>query len=261
MPDYSTICEKAARAGGAVLLDWVGRFEVHEKAPSDLVTEADLASQQVIRQLILDAYPEHRFLGEEDSADPTSDQKSTYRWLVDPLDGTTNYVHQLKNYSVSVALEDNGRLITGAIYNPVTDQCYTASSGQGAFLDGQGISTSQVRRMSQALVAASFPAKLTRKSLAIDQFIEVLLACQSVRRMGSAALNLAYVAAGCLDAYWSTTTKPWDVAAGALLVQEAGGIITSLDGGPFQLSEASFVVAANKTLHEQFLGILDAQSQ
>ena len=144
-------------------------------------------------------------------------------WVVDPLDGTTNYVHQVPHYAVSVALVKRGRPIAGTIYEPISDECYTALAGGGATLNGRTLQTSRVERLDQALVAASFSAKVAPDSYEIDQFVAALLACQAVRRTGSAALNLAYVAAGRFDAFWAMTTKPWDVAAGILLVRGGGG--------------------------------------
>ena len=255
MPDYLTLCEQAARAGGEVLQSWIGRFEVHEKGPSDLVTEADWASQEAIRKIVLTAFPHHGFISEE--GDGHLDASAEYCWVVDPLDGTTNYVHQLPHYAVSIALLYHGRPIVGAVLDPMHDECFSATKGEGAKLNGQPIRTSQVRDLSQALVAASFSAKVEPNSLEIDQFIAALLACQAVRRTGSAALNLCYVAAGRLDAFWALSTKAWDVAAGILLVEEAGGVVTRLDGGPLALELSHPVASATRQLHEQFRSLLE----
>ncbi|MBI3462818.1 MAG: inositol monophosphatase, partial [Planctomycetes bacterium] len=218
MPEYIKICEEAARAGGAVLLDWAGRFSAREKGPSDLVTEADLASQEIIRQRLLTAFPDHAFLGEEDEIRQIDDGRP--RWIVDPLDGTMNYVHGVPDYSVSVALVHQGQTLAGTVFNPVTRECFTAASGQGAFLNGARLRTSGVTSTAQALVAMSFAPRVRRDSPDVARFIEAIEACQGLRRMGSAALNLAYVAAGRYDAYWTTNTKAWDVAAGILLIRE-----------------------------------------
>ena len=254
MPDFKTTCEDAARAGGAVLLDWAGRFAVREKGPADLVTEADFASQQVIRERLLSAFPDHGFVGEENGEDIRPE--AAYRWIVDPLDGTTNYVHQLPQYSVSVALEHEGRIIAGTVFDPVADECFSAARGQGAFLNGRRLIVSRVRELPQALVAASFPACVRRDAQEIKDFIEVLLVAQAVRRMGSSALNLCYVAAGRFDAYWATETKTWDVAAGFLMIEEAGGVISNLQGAPYDLRKPRFVAAANEALQQQIIGVL-----
>jgi myo-inositol-1(or 4)-monophosphatase len=253
MPNYLTVCEQAARAGGAVLLDWIDRFEVKEKGPSDLVTEADLTSQRVIREFLLGTFPEHGFLGEEGVDERGS---GSCRWIVDPLDGTTNYAHRLPQFCVSVALEDAGEVIAGTIFDPMSGECFTAAAGQGAWLNGKPIRVSKVTELGQALAAVSFPARVPRGSPLIQDFIEVLHQAQAIRRMGSSALNLAYLAAGRLDAYWATDTKTWDVAAGWLLVQEAGGVVTGLGGEPRNLAHPHFVAAATPSLHAQMLATL-----
>src|SRR5687768_15961356 len=141
MHDYLTVCESAARAGGAVLLDWIDRFAVREKGPADLVTEADLASQNTIRDLLLSTFPDHAFLGEESSELP---EDKPYRWIVDPLDGTTNYVHQVPQYAVSVALTHQGKLLVGTVYDPVSQECFTAAAGKGAWLNGRRLEVSRI---------------------------------------------------------------------------------------------------------------------
>lgn len=263
MPDFLTVCEQAARAGGAILLDWQERFTAREKAPKDLVTEADLASQQAIRQIVLGAFPDHDFLGEEDAALDIREKSGTsggrpaeYRWIVDPLDGTANYVHKLQTFAVSIALEQNGRIIVGVVFDPISGELYHAVSGQGAFLNGARLNTSGCRQLEQAMVAFSFSPNVERASLEIRRFIEVLLATQSVRRLGSAALNLAYVAAGRLDSYWATSVKSWDVAAGVLLVREAGGILTHVSGGAFDLENPEFLASASADLQQRMLDVL-----
>jgi myo-inositol-1(or 4)-monophosphatase len=253
MLDYLTTCEQAARAGGAVLLDWIDRFAIREKGPSDLVTEADLASQQVIRDLLLGTYPTHGFLGEEGSPEA---HEGEFRWIVDPLDGTTNYAHGLPQFCVSVALEQAGKVVAGTIFDPISGECFSAAAGEGAALNGHKIHTSAITEMSRALAAVSFPARVPRGSPLIADFVEVLHQAQAIRRMGSSALNLAYLAAGRLDAYWATDTKTWDVAAGWLLVQEAGGTLTGLQGEPCNLERPHFVAAATPELHAQMLAVL-----
>lgn len=237
-----------------MLLDWAGRFAVREKGPSDLVTEADFASQQVIRQHVLSAFPDHGFVGEENGENFRPD--APYRWIVDPLDGTTNYVHQLPQYAVSIALERQGRVVAGTVFDPVANECFTAAAGQGSFLNGRRLRVSNVNELSQALVAASFPAHVERDAQEIGDFIEMLLRAQALRRMGSSALNLCYVAAGRFDAYWATETKMWDVAAGFLMIEEAGGVISNLQGGPYDLHKPRFVAAANAALQQQIIAVL-----
>lgn len=251
MTEYLTVCEKAARAGGQVLLDWAGRFSVREKGRSDLVTEADLAAQATIRRILLAAFPEHGFLGEEgDYRESTADG---FRWIVDPLDGTTNYVHGVPQFAVSIALERQGTLLAATVYDPTADECFTATVGEGARMNGRPIHVSSVDTLPQALVAVSFPTNVNRQSPDIAAFVEVLLVSQAVRRMGSAALNLAYVAAGRFDASFATDTKAWDVAAGWLLVREAGGIVTNFKGQSPTLSPARFVASSCPVLNTELL--------
>lgn len=252
--EFLAVCERAARAGGQVLLDWADKFEVREKGPSDLVTEADLASQDAIREVILRAYPEHGFVGEESSA--PFDAEAEFCWIVDPLDGTTNYVHRLPHFAVSIGLVSRGEPVAGVIFDPMHGECFTAGRGQGARLNGRPIRVSSATNLSQALVAASFSAKVEAGSDEIAQFEAALLQCQAVRRTGSAALNLAYVAAGRFDAFWAVSTKSWDVAAGVLLVTEAGGVVSHYRGQAFDLRSPHPAVTASGELHQQFLELL-----
>ena len=257
MPDFVQVCEKAARAGGEVLLDWQGRFAVREKGPADLVTEADVAAERRIREVILGEFPDHLVLGEEEAGGETgTGTESPFRWLVDPLDGTTNYVHQLPMYSVSIALESAGRILAATVYNPADTECYVAGAGQGAYLNGRRLATSDVSRLRDALVAVSFGPAVVTDSAEVARFLQVLPTCQAVRRFGSAALNLCYLAAGRIDAYWATTAKNWDVAAGILMVQEAGGVVSGIDGAPFVLDRPRFAAAATTPLHQRILGRL-----
>ena len=260
MQEIKAVCEKAARIGGQILLDWRGRFRVREKGPADLVTEADLAAQRAISSCVLEAFPEHSFLGEEDTSEvmdrTPSENSSSFCWIVDPLDGTTNYVHGLKGYCTSVALQKNEQIVAGAVYDPEADECYTAAAGQGAYLNGDRIVSSDATLLIDSLTAASFPPQVTRDSEDVVAFLAVLNRCRAVRRLGSAALNLSYVAAGRLDAYWAMNLLPWDMAAGMLLVQEAGGVITSPDGGDVDLQHPRLVAAAGPQLHQELLGVI-----
>jgi myo-inositol-1(or 4)-monophosphatase len=238
-------------------LDWQDRFAVREKAPADLVTEADLASQRRVREILLGAFPDHGFLGEEGGGDGRDGRSGTpYRWIVDPLDGTTNYVHGVPIYCVSVALEKSGRIVVATVYNPVTQQCFTAVEGRGAYLNGDRLKTSGVTCLADSLVAVSFGNKADRNSLEVARFVEILPTCQAIRRFGSAALNLCMLAAGRIDVYWATSTHTWDMAAGLLLVQEAGGVITGIDGSPVDLADPRFAAAATEPLHKELLGRL-----
>lgn len=255
MEAYAEIAEQAARQAGAILRDWAGRVQAREKGPADLVTQADLESQQAIQQFLHRACPEIDFLGEED---PQGLERVLQRrlWIVDPLDGTTNFVHGLPAYCVSIALCDSGQPLVGVVYDPIRDEMFRALRGGGAWLNGEKLVGSRCQQLQQALVAASFSNRVSRDSTEIDNFLNVLTHSRAVRRWGAAALNLAYVAAGRLDAYWATSTKAWDVAAGILLVTEAGGRLSNLQGQRFCLSRPDFIVAATSELSRELQGVL-----
>lgn len=263
MPEFLEVCLDAARQGGAELLNWRQRFRPREKGPKDLVTEADLAAQEAIRGVIHKAFPDHDFLSEEDAADrktkgqnPHGERRSDFRWIVDPLDGTMNYVHHLPGYAVSIALQCGSGLEVGVVYDPLADEFFVAQRGKGAMLNGQPIQTSGCPQADQALVAISFSPHVERDSPEIHRFVEVLMAAQSVRRMGSAALNLCYIAAGRLDAYLATSVSIWDVAAGLLLVDEAGGTAMALDGGHLVIEKPELIAAASPSLAAEFVQIV-----
>jgi myo-inositol-1(or 4)-monophosphatase len=253
MPEFLPVCEKAARAAAAVLMENFGKVTPREKGPADLVTEADLAAQRACRRTILESFPNHVVIGEEDdeASGRGRSARSDYRWVVDPLDGTTNYVHRVPHFCVSLALEHRGELLVGTVFNPVSGECFTAAAGEGAYLNGQRIHTSGVTCLSQALAGTGFPAVVRDDSQDLILFLRAIKLCQSVRRTGSAGLNLAYLAAGRFDVAWCYSTKVWDVAAGVLLIREAGGIVSGPTGGPFVLEEARLLAAATEPLHRE----------
>lgn len=249
------VCLEAAKVGGQALLHWRDKFQAREKGPRDLVTQADLAAQEAIRDVLLKAFPDHDFLSEEDAADRRAKgqsaippRRSEYRWVVDPLDGTTNYVHRLPGYAVSIALQRGEEIELGVVFDPLSEECFVAERGKGANLNGKPITTSGCSQIIQALIAVSFSPHVSRDSPEIRRFTEVLLASQSVRRMGSAALNLCYVAAGRLDGYLATSVSVWDIAAGQLIVKEAQGTISALDGGELDLERPELLAAASQPL-------------
>jgi myo-inositol-1(or 4)-monophosphatase len=268
MSNYLDVCLEAAHRGAAVLVDWQDRFTFREKSPRDLVTEADVAAQEAIRDCLLKAFPNHDFLGEEEAAerkvkglDPIPPRTSEFRWIVDPLDGTANYVHRMSGFAVSIALQQGDEIILGIILDPRSGECFTVARGEGVRLNNQPVQTSGCERADQALIAVSFSPNVPRGSIEITRFIEALHACQSVRRLGSAALNLAYVASGRLDAYWATSVCIWDVAAGLLMVREAGGVVGGIDGQALQLERPEFVASASTALQDELRGILDAANR
>lgn len=245
------VAEEAAREGGAVLRHWLGRFSVRKKSPADLVTDADVASQESIRTILSKRFPDHSFFGEEGPRDQRLPGNDTIVWVVDPLDGTTNYVHRFPFFSVSVAAVQGDSILAGVIYDPLADTLYRAAAGDGAWLGPHRLSTSGATELSEALVAVSFPPQVRENSPDLLDFLAVVGRCQAVRRTGSAALNLAGVAAGHLDAHWATHINAWDVAAGVLLIREAGGIVTNVKGGPFDVWQANFLTASTPSLHAE----------
>ncbi len=251
LSDFLTAAEHAAKLGGAKLMEMLGSAKVSEKAPKDLVTEADLASQHAIENYLLDKFPDHVLVGEEDtqrSGDLDSDCEK-FCWIVDPLDGTMNYVHQLRSFSVSIALRYQGQLLVGVVHDPWMDECFSAALGMGATLNGESIGTSGCQEISEALVVCSFSSSVTREHPEVERFLRVLGNVASIRRLGSAALNLSYVACGRTDAYWATGLKCWDIAAGFLILSEAGGSLDCIEGGSeVQFDKPKFCAAATQTL-------------
>jgi myo-inositol-1(or 4)-monophosphatase len=273
MKDHLEVCEAAARAGGSVLREWLGKFAVANKGPRDLVTEADLASQREIRRIVLGAFPEHGFVGEESLPDatgtPAADSgtsgaggnEPSLRWHVDPLDGTSNYVHGFPAYCVSVALARGDEILVGTVYDPVQDECFTARAGGGAFLNGRRISASRAADLVDALVAVSFPPHVAVDSRPVTDFLAVLPHVHSIRRTGSTAINLAYLACGRIDAFWVRRIASWDVAAGLLLVAEAGAAIGQFGGARstgVSLDNPVFIAASTPKLLADLQSLMPA---
>jgi myo-inositol-1(or 4)-monophosphatase len=218
------------------------------------VTDADLASEKAVRGIINSQFPEHGVLAEE--APEPEQLRLPYCWIVDPLDGTANYAHGIPCYAVSVAVAHRGRLLAGVVHDPERKESFAAVAGEGAWLNGAPIAVSSVSQLQEALAAVSFPAELKEDSPDLLAFLKAAPCCQAIRRTGSAALNLAYVACGRLDAHWAHDIHPWDAAAGILLVQEAGGVATNSRGGPFVLAEGSYLTAATRALYEALLPLV-----
>jgi len=253
---YLEVCESAARAAGHAIQQWVGKTTIRHKGPADLVTEADFAAQEVVKKTVLAAFPQHSVLGEEDQIAGNTPSATEFRWIVDPLDGTTNFVHGVPHYAVSLALEHRGRILVGTVYDPSMDDCFTTAEGRGAFLNGEPIRTSDIVQLSAALAATGFPAYVQPDSPDLLVFNKAIFDCQGVRRTGSASLNLCYVAAGRFDVVWGFSTKIWDIAAGVLLIREAGGVVSSLDGGELDLASGRFLASANGELHHHLVGLV-----
>ncbi len=250
---FRAVAIEAARAGGAVLQQWAKRFTVREKGPANLVTEADFASQETIVRVISAQFPEHGFLGEEELDRSSTSQ---FRWIIDPLDGTANYVHGFPYFAVSIGLECAGQVIVGVIYDPTRDELFVAQRGLGAWLNDETIQPSAVEDLSKAFVVASLPSAVDAAHPSVERLLRVLPHAQTVQRTGSAALNLVYVACGRIDAFWSTSLKPWDVAAGSLIVTEAGGAITATSGRPFNIYEPDLLASNGSLVHGQLTDLL-----
>jgi myo-inositol-1(or 4)-monophosphatase len=247
-----------ARAAGAVLREGYGRAHVPEhKGRIDLVTEYDRRSERVVLDEIARRFPGHAVLAEESGAHAGSGAADV-RWIVDPLDGTTNFAHNYPFFCVSIAAEQDGRLAAGVVLDPVRDELFAAAAGHGATLNGALLRVSDVARVEDALLVTGFPYDVReRPERALPHFAAFLARAQAIRRDGSAALNLAYVACGRFDGFWEVSLSPWDVAAGTLLVREAGGLVTAYDGGPFAL-DGRQVLASNGRVHEEMMQVLAA---
>jgi myo-inositol-1(or 4)-monophosphatase len=252
----------AAQAGAAELMLRRDSRIVSEKAPKDLVTDADLASQKAIRSVLEDAFPGYAFVGQEEGENepPVSIQDGTSDappcWVVDPLDGTVNFVHRLQNFAVSIGLYAQGKMRLGVILDPVYGELFAAIDGQGATCNGRPMASSRCKTIDDALVACSFPAGIDRSSPEIGRFVDVLERCRSLRRLGSCALNMCYVADGRLDAYWATSVQAWDSAAGIVIARESGAVISRYDGGTLDDWKPKFCVAGTSELHSQLAGLL-----
>lgn len=257
LQSFLAAATEAAQIGGQELVDRMGTAKVREKGNRDFVTEADLASQKAISLHLEAAFPDHRFLGEEDdpalnnSVLPKNESESPFCWVVDPLDGTTNYVHQLPSFSVSIGLLYLGQPIVAVVWDPILKDMYRATLGGGATRNGEPISNSGCDAIDRAMVIISFAKGVTREDDQIHQFLELLETAGTIRRLGSAALNLCYVASGCSDSYWANNLKVWDVAAGCLIATEAGAVIKQLSGEPLDLLKPDFVCSATEKLFDQ----------
>lgn len=248
------LLHRVVREAGKVLMEMFERgIRVEFKGDYNLVTEADRSAETLIVKLISEQCPDHDILAEESDY---GRQQSAHRWIIDPLDGTTNYAHGFPWFAVSVALEVDGRLELGAVYNPYVDEFYWAERGNGAFLNGRTLAVSSIGSLDRALLATGF-AYDHKQSPAnnYDHFNRFQLAAQACRRPGVASLDLASVAAGRFDGFWEMKLKPWDVAAGVLLVEEAGGLVSDFDGRPMGL-ESLECLASNRLIHAEMLAIL-----
>lgn len=250
--------EELVLGAGKILTDHLDvQLTVKKKGHKDLVTEVDLKSEAWIVSKILEKWPGHSILAEEGGTSHTTLKDSTFRWIIDPLDGTTNYTHGYPFFSVSIALEISGVVAVGAVYNPSSGELFSARRDGGAFLNEKRIRVSSENKLGNSLVSTGFSYNrdAVLKNLAL--FNQIILEARAVRRDGSAALDLCYVACGRVDAFWEINLNPWDVAAGLLIVQEAGGIVSHFDGTGCGVSGEE-ILASNGYIHKEISSILNA---
>lgn len=258
MPSYVETAEQIAREAAALINEFAAKKIGYDlKGEHDLVTEADRASEAHIVSRLRQAFPDHAIVGEETGEHAGN---SEYCWYVDPLDGTTNFAHGFPVYNVTLALErqssSGAELLAGVIADPTRNEFFTAESGSGAFLNGQRIQVSQCPRLAEALVGTGFPSRKRHQNVNIHFFHQVSMQSHGVRRPGAAALDLAYVACGRLDMFWEFQLNPWDIAAGVLLTQEAGGSISDMHGQPVSL-RCDHILADNTLLHAETLELFE----
>jgi myo-inositol-1(or 4)-monophosphatase len=254
MKEYMVVAREAALRAGRLLRDNLGgKRTIAYKGTINLVTEMDMQAERAVVETLLHAFPDHGILSEEEG---TIENASSFRWIIDPLDGTTNYAHGYPCFAVSIALESDGEVITGVVYDPMRDELFSATKGQGAHLNGHPLKVSAVDSLIQGLLATGFPYdRSVSEKNNLKHFNELLMASQEVRRDGSAALDLCSVAAGRFDGFWELKLKPWDVAAGSMIVREAGGTVSDFRGMRSSIDDQE-IVASNGIIHSQLLKIL-----
>ena len=247
----------AAKESGVIQREWMGKDKkVELKGEVNLVTEVDRICEGRVIEIIKDAFPEHNILTEET---PMPEGSSSYRWIIDPLDGTTNYAHGYPFFCTSIALELEGKIMLGAIYDPLLDELFTSRKGKGAFLNGERITVSKTPRLTESLICTGFPYDLRESPVNnVDHFNNFIMKARAVRRDGSAALDLCYVAAGRFDGFWELKLNPWDVAAGTLVVEQAGGMVTNFAGGNLDIYGQE-TIASNGRIHEEMVRVLERE--
>lgn len=240
-----------AREAGALLANYLERRVGYElKGEFDLVTEADRASERLVVERLRSHFPSHGIMAEEGGGHVSA---SEYRWFVDPLDGTTNFAHGFPVFNVTLGLERAGEPVAGVVYDPIRQEMFTAERGAGAYLNNRRIKVSNVKSLGDSLASTGFPSRKRHHNVNIHFYYQLAMASHGVRRTGSAAIDLAYVACGRLDFFWEFGLKPWDMAAGTLLVQEAGGRTSDMRGGAHSVTGSETLLADNGALHEEVL--------
>ena len=245
--------EIATIAGKEILAAQSGERKIEYKGDIDLVTEMDLRAEAIIKEFFALKFPDISVLAEESGL---SGSDSNIRWIIDPIDGTTSYSHGIPHFAVSIALEENGILEVGVVYNPPLNECFSAIKGDGACLNGRPIEVSNTRELKRSLLATGFPYdRATSPENNVAHFNAFLMKAQGIRRFGSAALDLCYTAVGRFDGYWEMKLKPWDTAAGILILTEAGGKVTDYKGGKYSIYDRE-LLSSNGHIHDQMIDIL-----
>jgi myo-inositol-1(or 4)-monophosphatase len=251
--------KQIALDAGNVLLQHLGSAQVSIKGDIDLVTEADIAAEKLIIDKIQSYYPKHGILAEESGeAASVGEGGSSWKWIIDPLDGTSNYAHGYPCFCVSIGLENNGELQLGVVYDPTRKELFAAERGEGATLNDRRIHVSEVEELNKAMLVTGFPYNVRERPDFAREFAMFTMNAQAVRRDGSAAIDLAYVACGRFDGFWEDGLNPWDMAAGVLLIQEAGGQVTNYKNEPLSIYTKQ-VVASNGLIHETMLNLLNGK--
>lgn len=251
--------ELARQAGELIRSGFGGDFEKgYKSCPSDLVTEVDRKAEDLITAGLHLRYPAHSVIGEENEGAAAA-SRDGFTWYVDPLDGTTNFVYGIPFCCVSIGLAHSGRMVAGVVFDPLRDECFTASAGGGAFLNGRAVRVDLSRkRLMEGLIVTGYPSnKEFNSRLLRINYHRIIEGCANLRALGAAALELAYVACGRLTGFWENTLRPWDVAAGSLLVEEAGGRVTDIDGCRLSLEGYPSIVASNGLIHDELLKTLE----
>jgi myo-inositol-1(or 4)-monophosphatase len=246
---------ETVQQAGHILMEKFGRITVMKKGDINLVTEADLASESHIIERIKSYYPKHSILAEESGEAVIKGGDTSWKWIIDPLDGTTNYAHGYPCFCVTIALEHNGEIVLGVTFDPTRNELFAAERGRGATLNGKPIRVSSAEKLGDALIVTGFPYDFKQKPNFARHLTDFLFHSRGVRRDGSAAIDMAYVACGRFDGFWEEGLNPWDVAAGTLLIEEAGGVISYYDGSKFSIYNPP-ICASNGAIHQQMLDVL-----
>ncbi|HEX9756971.1 MAG TPA: inositol monophosphatase family protein [Nitrospiria bacterium] len=254
MEEYLKTASEVAQRAGKLLMNYLGKdLKIGYKGVINLITEADQKSEETIVQYLRAKYPDHQILAEEGKGVKTP---SSWKWIIDPLDGTTNFAHGFPSFCVSIGLEVDEKIQVGVVYDPVRSHLFSAERGKGSFLNGEKLGVSSIQSLSESLLVTGFAydARFSDENN-FDHFIHFTRCCQGVRRTGSAALDLCYVALGCFDGFWELKLSPWDTAAGSLIAEEAGAKVSDFKGNPFSIYMKE-ILASNGKIHQEMIQVL-----